>query len=68
MFETEGKMRRIYVIEPKAKETTSTRLVRCDRVRQAEAFVLADFAIRLATQEECVRLGAEGVKVEDPAV
>lgn len=42
-----------------------TRLIRATRRSQVESFLISEFSIDKATQEQCVDLGADGVKVED---
>ena len=70
MFESEEpKVGRIYRVRQRqgtaADPAPKPRLIRAKRHNQVEGLILQDYEIELAKPDECVALGAAGVKIED---
>lgn len=59
---------KIFIVRSRDADPQSlegVRLIRAQRRSQAEAHVISGLEIAPATQEECLELGAAGVKVEE---
>lgn len=59
---------KIFLVQPRSQDANTPapkRLIKAERRAQVESFLIGEQLIEVATQDECVTLGAAGVRVED---